>query len=128
MAAAISWSFPVIAEISGGFFEPGSPLSDEKGFRLDVLEAYIELVIESLEESGKRDQLKIAFDEWNLRAWQHPGFPRGHVDNYEDPEILALVERRIKGNDLNSRYAMADALFAASFFNACPLTRLSLST
>ncbi|MCP4310588.1 MAG: alpha-N-arabinofuranosidase [Bacteroidetes bacterium] len=82
-------------------------------------EAYIELVIESLEESGMRDQLKIAFDEWNLRAWQHPGFPRDHVDEYEDPEILDLVQRRIKGNDLNSQYTMADALFAASFFNAC---------
>ncbi len=82
-------------------------------------EAYIKLVIESLEESGMRDQLKIAFDEWNLRAWQHPGFPRNKVDDYEDPEILKLIEKRIEGNDLNSQYTMADALFAASFFNAC---------
>jgi alpha-N-arabinofuranosidase len=66
-----------------------------------------------------RDQLHIAFDEWNLRAWQHPGFPRNQVDNFEDPEILDLVEKRIKGNDLASQYTMADALFAASFFNAC---------
>jgi alpha-N-arabinofuranosidase len=65
------------------------------------------------------DRLKIAFDEWNLRAWQHPGFPREHVENYEDPEIRDLVERRIEGNDLASQYTMADALFAASFFNAC---------
>jgi alpha-N-arabinofuranosidase len=82
-------------------------------------EDYIELVIESLEESGMRDQLKIAFDEWNLRAWQHPGFPRNQVDDYEDPEILDLVEKRIQGNDLANQYTMADALFAASFFNAC---------
>jgi len=82
-------------------------------------EAYINLVVESLEESGMRDHLKIAFDEWNLRAWQHPGFPRNKVDNYEDPEILELVEKRIAGNDLNSQYTMADALFTASFFNAC---------
>ncbi len=82
-------------------------------------EAYIDLVVESLEESGMRNKLKIAFDEWNLRAWQHPGFPRNKVDNYDDPEILELVEKRIKGNDLNSQYTMADALFAASFFNAC---------
>ena len=82
-------------------------------------EAYIELVVESLEESGRRDKLKIAFDEWNLRAWQHPGFPRNHVDDYEDTEILDLVDKRIKGNDLASQYTMADALFAASFFNAC---------
>ena len=82
-------------------------------------EAYIQLVIESLEESGMRDRLKIAFDEWNLRAWQHPGFPRNAVENYEDPEILDLVEKRIEGNDLASQYTMADALFTASFFNAC---------
>ncbi len=82
-------------------------------------EVYIELVIESLEESGMEKQLQIAFDEWNLRAWQHPGFPRNSVENYEDPEILDLVDKRIKGNDLASQYSMADALFAASFFNAC---------
>jgi len=82
-------------------------------------EAYINLVIESLEETGMRDQLKIAFDEWNLRAWQHPGFPRNNVDNYEDPEIIKLVEKRIKGNHLADQYTMADALFAASFFNTC---------
>ena len=82
-------------------------------------ESYINLIIQSLEDAGLRDQLKIAFDEWNLRAWQHPGFPRNKVDNYEDPEILELVEKRVKGNDLADQYTMADALFAASFFNAC---------
>lgn len=82
-------------------------------------EDYINLVIESLEESGMKDKLKIAFDEWNLRAWQHPGFSRNKVDDYEDPEILKLIDKRIKGNDLASQYTMADALFAASFFNAC---------
>lgn len=82
-------------------------------------EDYINLVVESLEESGMRDKLKIAFDEWNLRAWQHPGFPRNKVDDYQDPEILKLIDKRIKGNDLASQYTMADALFAASFFNAC---------
>jgi alpha-N-arabinofuranosidase len=82
-------------------------------------DAYITLVIESLENAGMGGRLKIAFDEWNLRAWQHPGFPRNAVENYEDPEILDLVAQRIKGNDLAEQYTMADALFAASFFNAC---------
>lgn len=82
-------------------------------------ESYITLVVKSLEKAGMRNQLKIAFDEWNLRAWQHPGFPRDTVENFEDPEILELVEQRIKGNDLAEQYTMADALFAASFFNAC---------
>jgi len=76
-------------------------------------------VINSLEDAGMRDELKIAFDEWNLRAWQHPGFPRNAVEDYEDPEILKLVEQRIKGNELADQYTMGDALFAASFFNAC---------
>jgi alpha-N-arabinofuranosidase len=78
----------------------------------------MKIVTESLREKSS-SRLKIAFDEWNLRAWQHPGFPRNRVDNYEDPEILELVEKRIEGNDLNSQYTMADALFSASFFNAC---------
>ena len=82
-------------------------------------EAYIALVCGSLNEAGQKGRLKIAFDEWNLRAWQHPGFPRDAVKNYEDPEIRRLVEQRRKENDLASQYTMADALFAASFLNAC---------
>ncbi len=34
-------------QIYGGFFEPGSPLADELGFRLDVIEAPFELLIET---------------------------------------------------------------------------------
>jgi alpha-N-arabinofuranosidase len=82
-------------------------------------DAYMDLVVASLVESGMRNQLSIAFDEWNLRAWHHPGFPRNKVDDYDDPEIQMLVQERIAGNELNSQYTMADALFAASFFNAC---------
>jgi len=86
--------------------------------RSEMPEIYMKVVAESLREQ-KMDRLKIAFDEWNLRAWQHPGFPRNKVEDYENPEILKLVEKRIAGNDLNSQYTMADALFAASFLNAC---------
>lgn len=82
-------------------------------------EAYISAVSESLLNDILGNRLKIAFDEWNLRAWQHPGFPRNYVDDYEDPEILKLVEQRVQGNDLADQYTMADALFAASFLNAC---------
>ena len=32
-------------QIYGGFFEPGSPLADEAGFRLDVIEAIKELKV-----------------------------------------------------------------------------------
>jgi alpha-N-arabinofuranosidase len=71
-----------------------------------------------LAESGYRGKIKIAFDEWNLRSWHHPGFPRKTVQDYADPEVAELVKAREK-NDINSQYTMADALFSASFLNAC---------
>ena len=86
--------------------------------RSEMPETYMEIVAASLYQQNM-GRLKIAFDEWNLRAWQHPGFPRNKVEDYEDPEILNLVKKRVDGNDLNSQYTMADALFAASFLNAC---------
>jgi len=71
-----------------------------------------------LEESGYRGRIKIAFDEWNLRGWHHPGFPRKTVQDYADPEVAKLVKAREK-NDIASQYTMADALFTASFLNTC---------
>jgi len=71
-----------------------------------------------LEEAGYRGRIKIAFDEWNLRGWHHPGFPRKTVQDYNDPEVQRLVAAR-ENNALASQYTMADALFSASFFNAC---------
>jgi len=84
----------------------------------EMPEAYVNVVSESLRKAGM-GRIKIAFDEWNLRAWQHPGFPRNNVEDFQDPAIRELVERRIKGNDLADQYTMADALFTASFSNAC---------
>ncbi len=71
-----------------------------------------------LEESGYRGKIKIAYDEWNLRSWHHPKFPRTTVQNYTAPEVVRLVKEREK-NEIPSQYTMADALFTASFFNAC---------
>ena len=71
-----------------------------------------------LEESGYRGKIRIAYDEWNLRGWHHEGFPRKTVQNYADPEVIRLIAARGK-NDIASQYTMADALFSASFFNAC---------
>jgi alpha-N-arabinofuranosidase len=71
-----------------------------------------------LDESGYRGKIKIAYDEWNLRGWHHPGFPRKTVQNYSDPEVQRLIRAR-EINDIASQYTMADALFSASFFNAC---------
>jgi alpha-N-arabinofuranosidase len=85
----------------------------------EMPEAYVSGAIRSLDESGLGDHLKVAFDEWNLRAWQHPGFPRDRVENYDDPEVRGLVEQRVRENDLAEQYTMADALFSASFLNSC---------
>ncbi len=79
---------------------------------------YMGIVAQSLADHCM-DRIKIAFDEWNLRAWQHPGFPRNRVENYDAPAIRELVERRRRQNDMPEQYTMADALFAASFLNAC---------
>ena len=81
-------------------------------------EAQIAGFVDVLEESGYRGRIKIAFDEWSLRGWHHPGFPRKSVQDYADPEVKALIKAR-ELNDIASQYTMADALFSASFLNAC---------
>ena len=83
-------------------------------------DAHVGAVVDAIEEAGMRGRLSIAFDEWNLRSWHHPGFSGHHpreVDP-EDPEVIALLEARNKSLE-PSLYTMADALFCASFFNAC---------
>jgi alpha-L-arabinofuranosidase len=58
---------------------------------------------------GMHDQVRIAFDEWNPRGWNFPGF-----DGRTRPD-LTQWER----NDDNSAYTMADAILHAAFLNAC---------
>ncbi len=75
-------------------------------------------MIDILQEAGFRGKIKIAFDEWNLRHWHHPGFPRKSPVADDDKEAADFIAQR----DLNavaSQYTMADALFTASFLNAC---------
>lgn len=57
--------------------------------------------------AGLSHKIKIAFDEWNLRGWHHP-----------DGVNQEVVDARDK-NDIASTYTMADAVFSASFLNAC---------
>ena len=71
-----------------------------------------------IEESGYRGRVKIAFDEWNLRSWHHPGFAGKTLRDYEDPVLKQQVAARAIA-DIASQYTMADALFSASFFNSC---------
>lgn len=76
-------------------------------------EADIRRTIATLEKAGfGGGKIGIAFDEWNLRYWQHPGlgqFKRGCVVNY----------KARRENDIASTYTMADALFSACFLNTC---------
>jgi alpha-N-arabinofuranosidase len=83
-------------------------------------DAHLSAVVDSIEKAGRRGRITIAFDEWNLRSWHHPGFSGHHpreVD-HQDPEVIALIKARDKSLE-PSLYTMADALFCASFFNAC---------
>jgi alpha-N-arabinofuranosidase len=86
--------------------------------RSDGPETTITRVIELIEEAGCRGRIKIAFDEWNLRGWHHPGFPRKQVSDPTDPAVAELIRARDK-NAIASQYTIADALFSASFLNAC---------
>ena len=86
-------------------------------------ESYINKVIgqiQTAEKVGqiKEGQIKIAFDEWNLRSWHHPGFQRFEKVDYNDPEIIELIKARDKSLD-PSIYTLSDALFSASFLNSC---------
>lgn len=75
-------------------------------------ERQIERAIELVEDAGFGDRISIAFDEWNLRGWHHPGFPGGGADK------LDLIRERDE-NDRNEVYTMADAVFSASFLHGC---------
>jgi len=81
-------------------------------------ETTIRRVIRLLDEAGYRGCIQIAFDEWNLRGWHHPGFPRKQATDPNDAAVAELIRARDK-NAIASQYSMADALFAASFLNAC---------
>ena len=74
-------------------------------------EAQIVRTIQILEETGFKDKIKIAFDEWNLRGWHHPG----QRPIRKSPELTKARDK----NALASTYTMADACFSACFLNAC---------
>jgi alpha-N-arabinofuranosidase len=75
-------------------------------------EQQIQQAVQLLKDNGFGDRIKIAFDEWNLRGWHHPGFPGGGAD-----QVDKIRER--DENDLNQTYTMADAVFSGCFLNAC---------
>ncbi len=86
-------------------------------------ELYIKNIISQIQTAEKKgqineSQIKIAFDEWNLRSWHHPGFQRFEKVDYKNPEIIKLIKARDKSLD-PSIYNLSDALFSASFLNSC---------
>ena len=58
--------------------------------------------------------IRIAYDEWNLRAWYHPNI----MDLYQGRTEAEYLKPR-DGNDRNELYTMADAVFSACFLNMC---------
>ena len=61
---------------------------------------------------GLEKQIKIAYDEWNLRGWHHP--------NVHSLRQGVTPEEYLTPRDLNDRnqdYTMADAVFTACFLN-----------
>ncbi len=79
--------------------------------RMSVMpENRIKSTIDILKKTGYENKIRIAFDEWNLRSWHHPG----HGSRTQEQDIKA---RDLA--DVNSTYNMADALFSACFLNSC---------
>ena len=61
---------------------------------------------------GLEKDIKIAFDEWNLRGWHHPGV---HQLEISSDKAYYLGARDL--NDRNQDYTMADTVFTGSFLN-----------
>ena len=64
---------------------------------------------------GLEGRIRIAFDEWNLRGWYHPGI----VDFSHLAADHARAAKRREANEDNAQYTMADAVFCAGFLNLC---------
>ena len=72
---------------------------------------------------GLEKQIRIAYDEWNLRGWWHPNL----MDTWDRARLRredeAFYRDKVLGerdkNDINSIYTMADAVFSAAFLNTC---------
>lgn len=72
---------------------------------------------------GLDKQIKIAYDEWNMRGWWHPNLMdtcnRQKLRNEDETFYRDKVLGERDKNDINSIYTMADAIFSASILNTC---------
>lgn len=126
-AAATSnreWTMPLLERAGDyldyisihGYWDPLWLVNNPTGFAGCMIrsvrpEAQILDTVAILEEAKLSGKVGIAFDEWNLRGWHHPG-------NFPIAKSEELLKERDK-NDLNETYTMADACFSACFLNAC---------
>ena len=78
------------------------------------IDASIRKVRGLLEAMGLEQQIRIAFDEWNLRGWYHPNMHTAQMA-VDKEDYLTPRDK----NDDNTKYTMADAVFTACFLNAC---------
>lgn len=86
--------------------------------RSEVPEYRIREMIDIIDNAGYKGKIKIAFDEWNVRGWHHPGFPRKEVIKSDDVEAIEQINKR-EINSLPEQYTVADALISASLLNSC---------
>ena len=59
---------------------------------------------------GLEKDIRIAYDEWNLRGWHHPDVDTAPMGSD------GFIRARAKA-DINSTYTMADAVFTGCFLN-----------
>lgn len=117
------WTLPLLERAGAwldyvsihGYFDPLWHVNDVSPYMACIMrseqpEAQILDTIDILREAKLDDRIRIAYDEWNLRAWHHPGQLL--------PPDKSLNVRRDE-NDRNEVYTMADACFSAGFLNAC---------
>jgi alpha-N-arabinofuranosidase len=121
MAAAVDdldWALPLLRSAGRyldfvsihGYWDRLDAVNDPSGYEEAMAltlepERAISRMEAVIRASGQ--DVAIAFDEWNLRGWHHPW----------EPGPAAIAARDL--NDDESTYTMADAVFSASFLNAC---------
>ncbi len=70
--------------------------------------------VRGLLEALDMTHIRIAYDEWNLRAWYHPDIMELYQGLTKEEYLYPRDE-----NDRNEQYTMADAVFSACFLNMC---------
>lgn len=92
-------------------WQENSPATYEQCIaRTDNLDRDVRRIRGLLNAFGLEKQIRIAYDEWNLRGWHHPAVDTAPLGD------RAFLDARDR-NDDNRTYTMADAVFSACFLN-----------